>query len=56
MPPPFDELQVPWGAMKRMRDRTTHGYHQIDWSLVWSTLVTDLPALGRALGAVKGSS
>ncbi len=56
MPPPLDELEVPWRAMKRMRDRTTHGYHHVDWVLVWSTLETDLPSLGRALAAVEDPS
>jgi uncharacterized protein with HEPN domain len=28
---------------RRMRDRMTHGYYKIDWSIVWDTASTSIP-------------
>lgn len=36
-------LDVPWSAMARMRDRVTHGYDTIDWSIVWHVVTSELP-------------
>ena len=31
--------------MYRLRNRVAHGYFDIDWTIVWSTLQQALPAL-----------
>ncbi|MCC6469129.1 MAG: DUF86 domain-containing protein [Alphaproteobacteria bacterium] len=41
---------VPWSAMARMRDRVTHGYDTIDWSIVWQVVTTELP---RAVAQIE---
>lgn len=35
----------PWDAIRGMRNRVVHEYRQMDWTMVWATLETDLPAL-----------
>jgi hypothetical protein len=37
--------EVPWSAIKRMRDRMAHHYVGTDYGAVWDTLVTDLPQI-----------
>lgn len=37
--------RVPWGHIVGMRNRLIHNYFDIDLSLLWSTVVEDLPAL-----------
>jgi len=37
--------EVPWSAIKRMRDRLAHHYEGTDYGAVWDTLVTDLPQI-----------
>lgn len=36
---------LPWQAMRGMRNRLAHGYFDIDFELVWNTVQTALPAL-----------
>ena len=36
---------VPWSAIVGMRNRIAHGYHEIDFSLVWDTVITFVPDL-----------
>lgn len=54
VPEPYAELAIPWQALKRMRDRTTHGYREVDWGIVWETLATELPAVQRELDRITG--
>jgi len=37
--------RVPWAQVVGMRNRLVHGYFEIDYELVWDTVVDDLPAL-----------
>ena len=37
--------QVDWSGFARMRDRTTHGYWAIDYSIVWNTVGQEIPVL-----------
>lgn len=45
---------IPWSAMRGMRNRIAHGYFSLDLDTMWSTVKDDLPALlaeiDRALG------
>ena len=44
---------VPWAVMYGMRNRLSHGYHQIDLQLVWNTVQSDLPVLAQLIGALR---
>jgi uncharacterized protein with HEPN domain len=37
--------ELPWRAMRGMRNRITHGYFDVDLQVVWQTTQTALPAL-----------
>jgi uncharacterized protein with HEPN domain len=43
---------VPWAVMYGMRNRLSHGYHQIDLQLVWNTVQSDLPVLAQMINAL----
>lgn len=36
---------IPWRSMRGMRNRIAHGYFEVDLSVVWETVRTELPAL-----------
>lgn len=44
--------QVPWQDVIRMRHRIVHGYDQVDWDVVWTTVNQDLPPLRAELAAI----
>lgn len=44
--------EVPWRAMRGMRNRIAHGYFEINLDLVWDTVTTALPGLLAELEAV----
>lgn len=44
-----DNPHIPWEAMRGMRNRIAHGYHDIDFGVVWATVTDALPALTRQL-------
>lgn len=37
--------EVPWTSMRNMRNRIAHGYYDIDFEVVWDTLLLSLPPL-----------
>ncbi|OZB70456.1 DUF86 domain-containing protein [Thiomonas sp. 13-64-67] len=43
---------IPWDAMIAMRNRISHGYMTINFSLVWKTICNDLPALEKPIRAL----
>lgn len=43
--------QVPWRAMRGMRNRIAHGYFEINLDVVWDTVRTALPELLQVLPA-----
>jgi len=45
--------QLPWRAMKGMRNRIAHGYFEINLDVVWDTVQTALPALREQLRALR---
>lgn len=45
--------QIPWVAMRGMRNRLAHGYFEINWPLVWTTVQRELLALLSQLDAVQ---
>jgi uncharacterized protein with HEPN domain len=49
-----DLAQLPWRDMIDMRHRLVHGYYDINFDILWSTLQQDLPPLIDALQAIPG--
>jgi len=41
--------EIPWKAVKGMRDHIAHGYFDINTELVWDVVKNDLPALREAI-------
>ena len=41
--------EIPWGEMIGMRNKLAHDYDDIDWELVWDTVINDLPKLKAAI-------
>lgn len=44
--------EVPWRAIRNMRNRVAHGYFKIDDEVLWETIETALPALLAQLPVV----
>lgn len=44
-----NQRDIDWRAWKGTRNRLCHGYHSIDYDLVWGMAERDAPALGREL-------
>ena len=43
---------IPWAEIRGMRNRLIHAYSDVNVALVWSTVISDLPELARALNAL----
>lgn len=43
---------IPWGAMRGMRNRIAHGYFAVDYGMVWDTVRHDLPSLGQQVNSL----
>lgn len=41
--------EIPWKAVKGMRDHIAHGYFDINTDLVWDVIKNDIPALRDAV-------
>ena len=41
--------EIPWHAVKGMRNRITHGYFDINYDMVWDVVKNDLPDLRNAI-------
>ncbi len=48
-----DHPDIPWSLMYRMRNALSHGYHEVDFEVVWRTIRDDLPGLERRIRAVR---
>lgn len=46
------EKSIAWRAWKGARNRLTHGYHSIDYDLVWGMAKRDVPVLSEALQGI----
>ena len=45
--------EIPWKAVKGMRDHIAHGYFDINTDFVWDIIKNDLPALKDAIDYFK---
>jgi uncharacterized protein with HEPN domain len=43
---------IDWSGFARMRDRTTHGYWSVDYSLVWDTTIQEIPVLREQIAQI----
>lgn len=43
--------EIVWKEIINMRHILVHGYYQVDSSIVWSTIVNDLPILSSYVDA-----
>ena len=43
---------VDWSGFPRMRDRTTHGYWSVDYSIVWDTVTQEIPILHKQVAQI----
>ncbi len=41
--------EIPWKAVKGMRDHIAHGYFDINTDLIWDVIKNDLPSLHEAV-------
>lgn len=46
--------ELPLAAAYQMRNAVAHGYFEVDLDVVWTTIVTDLPALAASLRECRG--
>lgn len=44
--------EIPWTAIRGMRNRIAHEYFNLDFETVWATLQTEIPELVRRVDAV----
>lgn len=47
--------QIPWSAIVGMRHKVVHDYLNVDYDVVWETVVDDLPLLIEGLRQIIGS-
>lgn len=43
---------VPWKQLAGMRDRLSHGYFEVDYTIVWKVVESNLPELRPAIQTV----
>ena len=41
--------EIPWPAVRSLRNRIAHGYETVDHRLLWEIVRNDLPALDAAI-------
>lgn len=46
---------IPWSAIIGMRHKVVHDYLNVDFDVVWETVMKDLPPLIEALWRIAGS-
>lgn len=40
-----ENTEIPWYAIKAMRNLHAHDYERVDFSIVWTSLIEDIPDL-----------
>lgn len=44
--------EIPWPAIQATRNRIAHGYFELDFEVVWETVLTDAPELVYRLPSI----
>lgn len=52
--PEFKEVHsdIPWHAMRGLRNRIVHDYGKVDMSIIYDTVINDLPELLRDIESI----
>jgi len=50
-----ENSDIPWKQMAGMRDKLSHDYFGVDYSVVWETITNELPPLKEKLQALLSS-
>ena len=45
--------EIPWNAIRGMRNRIAHDYFLVNFEVIWSTVAVDLPLLMVQIAAIK---
>ena len=45
----LDKIDLPWKAIKAIRDKIAHDYLKLDLKILWETASIDVPKLRKAL-------
>jgi len=45
--------EIPWRQVVATRNRLIHGYFQVNLEVLWATATKDLPALAKAVDALR---
>ena len=51
-----EQDQIPWYAIKGMRNLHAHDYERVDLNIVWNTLTEDIPSLLKQLKSILDES
>ncbi|MDV0442470.1 DUF86 domain-containing protein [Methanorbis furvi] len=41
--------EIPWKLIAGTRDKLIHGYFDVDYDLIWDTVVQDIPSLHKSI-------
>ena len=44
--------EIPWKSIRGMRNKIIHDYDNVDLSILWNTIINDLPKLKNQLTAI----
>lgn len=44
--------QIPWRDISAFRNIAVHAYFKVDWSIVWTTAIEDVPQLSEQIKAL----
>ena len=47
-----EHTEIPWHAIKAMRNLHAHDYERVDFEIVWETLTKEIPDLKKRLEAM----
>jgi uncharacterized protein with HEPN domain len=48
--------EIPWPDIISQRNRVVHDYFGLDWTLLWKTVVEDVPLLRRQVARMGGEA
>ncbi|MBL0157372.1 MAG: DUF86 domain-containing protein [Bryobacterales bacterium] len=47
--------EVPWTQVVAVRHRIVHAYFDLDWQILWNSMMDDIPRLREQIGAILES-